>query len=295
MKRLALLGFLLIAACASVGGGNSAHAITLSYKSGDTYKYHFHGLLNYTVGIQGTTIPVNVDLAADEKMTVKSVDSSGIADINVDLTNLVVKTTANGTTNTTNTSTTTSIEMKIGPDGHVVSINGNAIQGSVGVPGISGSQGGLLSAILPDKPVKVGDTWTKDFDENAPLGSGTIHVSSTNKYTKDEKVGSVNTSVVDSNITTTINLKVDSTTQGGTDLFPTGGSSGMTGFSMNGTDTATVTSWVDTGAKRIVKTHQTDTVDATLNFTTAAGATPNPFLSGPLTLKGTQTLDMTPA
>ena len=296
MRKLILLVALVMAACGSFGVPQ-AHAITLAYKTGDAYSYHFHAVLNYTVGISTMTIPVIADVAADEKMTVKSVDSSGTADLDVKLTNLAVKVTANGTTNTTTKDTATSIEMKVGSDGHVISVNGNAISGSPSIPGIPGTQGGLLSAILPDKAVKPGDTWTKSFDVTPPAGSGSIHVASTNKYARDERVGSVNAAVVQSNINTTINLSLNTSAsgQGGASLFPSTGSSGLQSFTIKGTDASIVTSWVDTSAKRILKTHQTDTLDLTIAFTMAPGSTPGVMLNGPITLKGTQTLDMTPA
>lgn len=296
MRKLIFLVALLVAGCGSFAVPQ-AHAIALAYKTGDAYNYHFHAALNYTVGISTMTIPVTADVSADEKMTVKSVDSSGTADLDVQLTNLAVKITANGTTNTTTKNTATTIEMKVGSDGRVISVNGNPISGSLSIPGVPGTQGGLLSAILPDKAVKPGDTWTKSFDVAPPAGSGTIHVASSNKYARDEKVGSVNAAVVQSNINTTINLNLSTLAagQGGASLFPSTGSSGLQSFTLKGTDASVVTSWVDTGAKRILKTHQTDTIDLTIAFTMAPGSTPGVVLNGPLTVKGTQTLDMTPA
>lgn len=297
MRKLVILVALVSAACGSIGLPQ-AHAITLAYKTNDTYSYHFHAVMNYTAGISTMTIPVTADVSADEKMTVKSVDSTGTADLDVQLTNLTVKVAANGTTNTT-TKTTTSVEMKVASDGRVISVNGSAISGSLSIPGIPGTQGGLLSAILPDKAVKPGDTWTKSFDVTPPTGTGSIHVASSNKYVKDEKAGGVTAALVQSNIDTTINLNLDLGTpapgQGGAALFPSGGVSGPQSFTLKGTDASIVTSWVDTNARRIVKTHQTDTLDLTIQFTMPAGATPSPILSGPLTVKGTQTLDMTPA
>ena len=296
MKKLIFVVALVVTACGSFGVPQ-ARAITLAYKSGDAYSYHFHAALNYTVGISTVTIPVTADVTADEKMTVKSVDSSGTADLDVQLTNLAVKVAANGMTNTTTKNAATSIEMKVGSDGHVISVNGNAISGTPTIPGIPGTQGGLLSAILPDKAVKPGDTWTKSFDITPPSGSGSIHVASSNKYARDEKVGSVNAAVVQSNINTTINLNLDTSTsgQGGASLFPSTGSSGLQSFSIKGSDASVVRSWVDTGAKRILKTHQTDQLDMTIAFTMAPGSTPGVMLNGPITLKGSQTLDMTPA
>lgn len=297
IKRIALVGLFLVAACGSVGVGNQTHAITLAYKTGDTYRYHYSATLNYTVVIQTMSIPVRIELAADEKLTVKSVDSSGTADLTADLTNLSVKTTANGTTNTTTSNTPTSVEMKVASDGRIMSVNGNALGSGGTLPGVPGMQGGLVSAILPDKPVKVGDTWTKNYDQSAPTGTGTIHITSTNKYAKDEKVGNVNAAVVQSTVNTNIDLSIDSTAtgQGGSSLIPSGESSGLSGIKISGTDLSTVNSWVDTGAKRIVKTHQNDAVNMTLSFTMAPGSQANPLLTGPLTVKGTQIVDMTPA
>lgn len=296
MKKLIVLLALVAVACGSFGVPQ-AHAITLAYRAGDAYTYHFHAVLNYTVGISTMTIPLTADLSANEKMTVKSVDSSGTADLDVQLTNLTVKVTANGTTNTTTKTTPTSVEMKVGSDGRVVSVNGSAISGAPSLPGIPGTQGGLLSAILPDKAVKPGDTWTKNYDLTPPVGTGSIHVASTNKYARDEKVGSVISAVVQSNVNTTINLNLDTSAagQGGASLFPTTGSSAVQSFALKGTDASIVTSWVDVSAKRILKTHQTDTLDLTIAFTMAAGSTPSALINGPITVKGTQTLDMTPA
>ncbi len=296
MRKLLLLVALVAAACGSVGLPQ-AHAIALAYRSGDSYSYHFHAALDYTVGISTMTVPVTADVSANEKMTVKSVDSTGAADLDVQLTNLTIKVVANGTTNTTTRTTPQSVEMTVASDGRVIKVNGSPISGSLAIPGIPGTQGGLISAILPDTAVKPGDTWTKSFDVTPPAGTGTIHVASSNKYVRDEKVGTVSAAVVQSNINTTINLDLGAAVaaQGGASLLPSGGAPGLKSFTLKGTDASIVTSWVDTSAKRIVKTHQTDTLDLTIEFTMPAGSTASPILSGPLTVKGTQTLDMTPA
>jgi hypothetical protein len=65
-------------------------------------------------------------------------------------------------------------------------------------------------------------------------------------------------------------------------------------LTMKGTTTSDVNSWIDSGARHIVKSHSTGSVDATLDFQMAAGQT-IPGLTGPITFKGTQTLDMNPA
>jgi hypothetical protein len=242
-------------------------------------------------------VPLNLDLSGKEAVKVNSVDSSGAADVTINLTDLSTKSTVNGTTTTTTTASTT-INVKIGPDGRILSVNGNAL-GSSTLPGMSSTNSAFVSAILPDKPVKPGDTWSKSYDESNPAGStGAVHVTTDNKYVKDESVGGVNAAVVESKINANLDLKFDMSTlsgSGGTSLIPTGGSGGMQSLSMKGMVTSDVTSWIDLGARHIVKSHSTGSLDATLDFNMAAGASPQPGLSGPITFKGTQTLDMSPA
>ena len=296
MRRLALLAFFLVAGCGSFGAAQ-AHTISLAYKAGETYKYNFHAAFKYTIGAQGMSVPLDMDITAKETLTVKSVDSSGTADVSVAVNDMALKMTVNGASNTTTTTTTTNVDMKIASDGRIVSINGSTF-GNNSLPGATGAQGGLLSAILPDKPVKPGDTWSKSYDQPNPLGSGSSKVTSDNKYLRDEKVGSVDTAVVESKINSTFNLTIDLSAMAGgsgTPLIPsTGAAAGLEGITMAGTSASDVTSWIDNGAHRVVKSHGTGTLDATMTLNMAAGAT-SPGLTGPITFKGTQTVDMTPA
>ncbi|HET7419535.1 MAG TPA: hypothetical protein VFL27_04070 [Candidatus Dormibacteraeota bacterium] len=293
MKKLAVAALFLVAACGSATTV-SAHTISLAYKAGDSYKYALHFVLKYTVGIQsmGMSVPLDLDLSAKEAVKVNSVDSSGVADVTITLTDLTTKTSANGTTTTTTTASTT-VNVKIGPDGRIVSVNGNAM-GSSSLPGMSATDSGFVSAILPDHAVKPGDTWSKSYDQSNVAGStGALHITSDNKYLRDEKVGSAGAAVVDSKIDATLDLKFDNSSGSGTPLFPSG-SNGLQSMAMTGTEKSDVMSWIDTSARHVLKSHSTGSVDATLNITMAAGST-QPGLSGPITIKGTQTLDMNPA
>jgi hypothetical protein len=295
MKRLALVALFLVAACGSLGV--QSHTISLAYKAGDTYKYTLHAVLKYTIGAAGMSIPFNLDMSAKETVKVKSVDSSGTADLSIDLTDLSVKTTTNGVTNTTTTTTSTTVEVKVAKDGRVVSVNGSALGGGT-LPGLSGSEGGIVSAILPDNAVKPGDTWTKNYDQANVAGStGSIHVTTDNKYLRDEQVNSVNAAVVESKINATLDLKLDLSAlgQGGGSLLPSAGAAGgLQGLAIKGATTTDVTSWIDASAHRIVKSHSSGTLDATMTMNMTSGST-TPGLTGPFTFKGTQTLDMNPA
>ncbi|HEV2216128.1 MAG TPA: hypothetical protein VGV88_01025 [Candidatus Dormibacteraeota bacterium] len=291
MKRLGLLAIVAVAACGSIGA--QAHTVSLAYKAGDTYKYGLHIVMKYTITAAGLSIPFNLEMSAKESIAVKSVDSTGTADLGVTVSNMSLKTSINGTTNTATTTTAQSLDMKVAKDGRIVSINGTAFD-NTSFGGVSGVQGGLISAILPDNAVKPGDTWTKTFDQPNPFGVGSSHVTSNNTYLRDEN----NAAVIESRINGSLNMSIDPSAlagQSGTPVVPsTGAAGGVQSISIAGTSTSDVTSWIDLSAKRLVKTHSTGNVNATLTVNMAAGST-TPGLTGPVTFKGTQTLDLTPA
>jgi hypothetical protein len=297
VKRLAIVALFLVAACGSISTAQ-AHTISLAYKAGDAYKYTLHAVLDYTIGAAAFSIPFKVDMSAKEAVKVKSVDSSGTADMSIDLTDLSLKTTANGVTNTTTATNPTTIEMKVASDGHIVSVNGS-VMGPNSLPGLSGTQGGIVSAILPDNAVKPGDTWTKNYDQTNPKGTtGALHVTTNNKYLRDEQTGGVSAAVIESKINANLDLTLDLSAlagQGSSPLIPaTGSGGGLQSIAVKGSTATDVTSWIDSGAHRIIKSHSTGNIDATLTLNMAPGS-PSTGLSGPITIKGTQTLDMNPA
>lgn len=295
MKRVALLALFLVAACGTFGA--QAQSISLAYKAGETFNYGFHLVMKYTIAASGMSIPLDMDLGAKETVSVKAVDSSGTADLSIDISNISVKTSMNGTTNTTTTKTGGTLEMKVAKDGRVLSGNGDAFGSSTALPGMTGTQGGVVSAILPDHPVKPGDTWTKTYDEPNPLGTGAIQATSNNTYLRDESVGSVKTAVVESKVTTSLDMTLDLSSMFGEMPTPpsTGAAPGAKTLSIKGTSKSDTTTWIDTSARDIVKTHSSGSVDATLTVNVPASSAATPGLSGPITFTGTQTLDLTPA
>lgn len=291
MKRLAVLVAFFVAGCGSIFA--QPHTVALAYKAGDTYRYSMHIGIKYTMAAVGMSFPISLDMSAKEAVNVKSVDSAGTADVVVTISGIALKTSFNGTTNTTTTTNTSTLDMKVAKDGHIVSVNGSALtQGSI--PGVYGMQGGLVTAILPDHAVKQGDTWTKTFSQENPFGTGSSQVTSNNTYLRDEN----NDAVIESKIKGTIDMTIDASSmagQSGTPLVPQAGTStGVEGITIKGTSTSDLTSWIDLNAMRLVKTHSTGTVNATLTVNMAAAST-TPGFSGPVTLKGTQSLDLNPA
>lgn len=282
---------LFAVACGSITV--QAHTISLAYKAGDVYKYTLHSVLDYTIGAQGISMPVSADLTGKETVTVTSVDPDGSANLSIALTDTTLKTTSQGTTTTTTGTAVPPIDMKVGPDGRISSVNNSKLGG---LAALGGTEAGFITAVLPDTPVKPGDTWTKNYDQAGPSGSGSVHVTTTNKYQRDDKLGGISAAVIDTNLSDAVDVTLDfSSLLGGlgSSVPPTGGDSATaTSLIIKGTASSAVTSWIDPGAHRVMKTHATGKSDGTITISSAPKST---GLLGPLTFKGTQTLDMNPA
>lgn len=286
MKRLALLAVLALAGCGSLGV--QAHTLSLAYKAGDTFKYHFHATSKQTAEMQGMSIPITLDMTADESVKVKSVDSAGVADLAISLGNLSVKTVTGGVTNTTSGMQENTVEVKLRPDGTLVSVDGNEITQGGPLAAVSGVGGGFfIAAVLPDHAVKVGDTWSKTYDQ--PLGAalpGSAHIVSNSKYLRDESVNGVNAAVVETKSAGSI----DTTQASPSTATKTGN------ISFKVTFTTDVTTWIDLHGHRVVKSHATGHDDVSIDFPSmSTGLETSPMAQGPATAKGDSTTDLTPA
>jgi hypothetical protein len=295
MRRLALVALVALSC-----GALPAHAQTLSlaYKSGDTFKYAIHSVLEESLGSAGVSIPIDIDMTANETVKVTSVDSSGTSDLTITVSNISVKTTSNGVTNTTTGTAATSIEMKVASDGRVQSVNGISAGGNPFTM-VSNIGGGFITAVLPDTAVKPGDTWSKSYDRVAPDGSASAHITATSRYLRDESVSGTGTAVVETNSTTAIELKLGMGTMkpvigpnGSPEpAFPIGD---IESIGMKGTIHSDVTSWIDPAAHHTVKTHEGSKTDLTMTTTMASGSPTMPGMDGPFSVKGTETTDLTP-
>ena len=291
MRKVALVAIFAVAC------GATAHAQTLAlaYKGGDTYRYAIHSIVNETVDAVAMAIPLKLDLTATETVSVKSVDSSGTADLSIALSNVVMKSVTGTVTNTTTGTQIPTISIKVAADGRVLSVNGNAMGGN---PFTLPGGGAFISAVLPDTAVKPGDTWSKDFDQANPVGTGTIHVTAKSKYLRDESLKGITAAVVETTTSGAIDITIDMSTalpklQSGspTPTLPIGAPQSL---SLKGTMTTDITSWIDPSGRRVMKSHKTGTTNATITFVGGTGPA-MPGLTGPFTMKGDETTDLSPA
>ena len=288
MRKLAVAAVAMIAC-----GVLPAHAQTLSlgFAKGAQYKYTLHISGEGSLVTSAITEAYKFDLGAVETVTVGSVGADGIAAVSVALSKMSLKMTMNGTTNTTTPGTGgRPLELKIAPDGRVLSIYGIDVST---MPGYGLPGAGLPFAVLPDTAAKPGDTWSKKYDQSDPNGGASTHVTAESEYLRDETFGGVKAAVIETKSTATFSIV------SGTLAAPVGSpSQGATtatapGFHGTGTITSDVTSWIDPGAHRVMRSVAKGATESSI--TVGDPSSPLAQGMGPLTIKVTSTTNLEPA
>lgn len=276
MRRLFVAVAVLVVAC----GILPAHAQTLAlnFKAGDTYRYTLHFTATFAVTATRAAVRENVkvDAKAKETAAVTNVESDGTADVSLTFSDLSVTTTGKTSDGKTTTDTTTQTsalppqQLKIAPDGRIVSVNGESVSAASPFGVLVGGE--LAYAVLPDSAVKPGDKWSKSYDQSQPGARSSVHVTTNSTYVRDESFHGVNSAVVEtkSNASFTMSFAAQGSPNGTT--------------SMLGTVVTDTTSWIDPGARRVLKS----TSKATLKATITA-------LETGVTIEGTQNMDLEPA
>lgn len=285
MRRLALIALVAVAC------GTQGQDVRLVYHKGDTYKYAIHSTANETIDAGILTVPVKLDMTANQTITVTAVDSSGTADLSIEMSNLSIKTTMNDSTSTSGVPSQT-ITMRVNADGSIVSVNGNAMAGNP-LAALAGVGGGFISAVLPDHPVKPGDTWSKTYDQANPQGTGSIHVKADSKYVKDD----AKLAVIETTSNSTIDMTLDMTKLAAGQATVPGMPPGLIqSLTFKGTIKGVITTSIDPSTHRVAKSHRTSKVDAKMTMNFSPGAAQGSLgLTGPIGIKGDETTDLTPA
>lgn len=304
MRRLAVVAVFVVSC-----GILPAHAqtIALAFKQGDQYKYALHFGATFSIKTGAVSEDVKIDAKAKETAAVTSVESDGTADVSLTVSDMTITTTGkspDGTTSTTTTKNSDAIppqQLKVAPDGRILAINGESVSAESPFGVLAGSN--LAYAVLPDTAVKPGDRWTKSYDQSPPGGQSSVHVTSNSTYLRDETFHGVNAAVIDTKSTATFTMGFNLTAPAPNapnapspppGVQPTPVPPGIGGASMQGTVTSDTISWIDPGARRVLKSTEkadlTSTISGIANGTAAAGA----FVGG-VTITGTQSLDLEPA
>jgi hypothetical protein len=268
-------------------------SLTLAYHQGDVLRHSVHIVADGNLDQYVLSLPTNIDLSGSETVTVLSVDAAGTVHVSIDFANLVMSSDPNWTGPTANTQ-----EVAFSMDGRILSVS--ALDEAKGFGLVytgwtvrampNGAWLTDIASVLPSTPVKAGDTWTRNFEEPTPPSpSGALHIAAAGKYLRDESFQGVNSAVVETTSTTSVDATEDVT------KIPPGtvNSTGYSFIKYKETTSAVITAWIDPRAHRILKSHMTSTTDITMTFLDASGAAMT-GVAGPMSIRDTEAVDLLP-
>ena len=286
MRRLIAVAVLLVAC-----GILPAHAqtISLAFKQGEQFNYTLHFTGTFSADVGSIAQDVKIDAKARETVAISAVESDGTADLTLTLSNLTITTTGKGSDGSTTTSTTTQTnaippqQLKVAPDGRILSINGQSVSSESPFGVLSGTY--LVYAVLPDTAVKPGDKWSKSYDQAQPGGTSSVHVTSNSTYLRDESFHGINAAVIETRSAADFSFPsslppVSNSTAGNR----AGATPAAAAGGVQGTVTSDTTSWIDPSAHRVLKSTMKATLKATISE-----------FENQVSITGTQSVDLEPA
>ena len=286
-----------VAFVATQGDEAEAGPLTLSFTAGETHRYRIDQTMDLTVGgdaLGAEERSLLLELEQVVAWSVTDVDDEGVATIRVDVEDV------NGSVNgmpAPPSGPLPPIELRIAPDGRVLSIGGPALGGTP----IDLTRGGLgqlfdvpgsnqVTPLLPpDGDARPGDTWETSISQDVPFGDGTVELEATSRYDRDEEVDGATAAVIEtgSNVTADIAFAVADLAElfGGAGALPTGatGLAAVADAAMTygGTVATTQTSWLDLEARELVRMESSGEMDLEMEISGVPGS------SGTITVSGT--------
>lgn len=263
-----------IAFVATQGGESaSAQPLALTFTEGQSETYAIHMAMDGEISsdLFGAQ-PFVMDMSQVQTWRVTSVDDDGVATIEVSTSEL------SGRLNGVELPSTEvpSLEIRIAPDGRIVSAGGLALGGASQTQGFGFPGANQLTPILPDEGQEVapGDTWDKEFSQDFPFGEGTIEFTATSTYERNETVDGREAAVIVTEMTVPMDFTMrlaDLIEALGEDTF---GASGATGIdplreatiAYGGRGEFTQTSFVDLDAQELLRTRSAGDFEISMVF-----------------------------
>jgi hypothetical protein len=241
------------------GGGT---ALALSLTQGQTYAYQVDMTFNGHLDVGGQSAPIATQFGETFSWKVDSVNADGVATVTMTIESLT--SVVNGATQPTQGPFT--IQIQVAKDGRILTAGNLAVTGSASsgqaFPGTD-----QFLPLLPDHPVKPGDSWTKTFDQSFPFGKGKIHYTSSNTYLRNENLGGVQAAVIAGTVKVPLDITIDpNEISKDLGLPPDPSQPEGAKLVMSGTMDMTQTAWLDLAKHELLKGNISGTMDMTMQL-----------------------------
>jgi hypothetical protein len=236
-------------------------ALALKFTPGQTVRYRVVLTMNGTVARETESFPYQVNVEETVLWRVESVDAQGIATVDLSVEDGTV--TLNGQARPSSSGAPATL-LQAAPDGRILSVRDPGV-----VPGRGAGAGfpGLdqLTPILPTGPVSPGSSWLRAFDQAYPLGAGTVHYTTANRFVRYEDVGQIRTAVVSGSQSVPVEVTMDANGLSGVRASPGPGGDEPT-IAYRGMSSVRQTAWVEPRGGALVKMATMGTVDMAVSF-----------------------------
>jgi hypothetical protein len=260
----------------SDGAGHRASRsapLALLFRSGQTSAYRMSMKVNATIAASGRSQSLDSISSENVHWDVLSVNPNGTATIEVTASNATV--TTNGRTQPIDVAPQTLLLTR---DGRLLSANAGTLFADAPGGRLLGG-GGELSAILPGTATKPGQSWTRHVSFTM-LGSS-LKYTLRSTYLRDERLGAEHAAVVRTDGTVPVDVSVR-LSQFATLLGFGGRVPPAALLHEQGNMRVHTVSWIDLGARRLLKTNGTSRMALQLTVSGVKGAT----RIGPIALNG---------
>lgn len=253
-------------------------ALALGFEEGTTYRYRVTMAFDGTVD---TLVKLPMDGRVEETVAyhVVEVAPDGAATIDVSVEDV----SGSFAGRPLPPASDMELRMVIGPDGGLREVDGQPVPEALGQgwadPSGSGGLPGMQSfPFLPDEPVGPGDEWVRDVDQPVPFGEGRIQVHSENEFVRYEDVGSVRTAVIESEISSPMDWRIDLSelAEFGEELETSDGAfvdvEGLpSSITYRGDVSQDQTTWLDPGRGEMVRSELSGEFDVTIRASGGEG------------------------
>ena len=200
------------------GGRAEAVPLALAFTEGESETYRISQSIEGDLALSGfggeipegfSGMHLVLDMSQTVTWDVLAVDEDGVATISVTTTDTSAS--FNGIEAPSSELVSPPIEMRVAPDGRILSIDDVSFAGfeGGGLPG-EGSLPGMsqITPLLPEDgaPVAPGDTWDASYSQDLPFAEGSIDYDVHSTYLRNEEVGGVDAAVIRSAMTVPFDL-----------------------------------------------------------------------------------------
>jgi len=240
--------------------GGTAFALALSRDK--SYSYSIHMGMQGKMSLQGQQVPFNMEVDQAVTWRVESVDGDGTATVAVNMQNVSGQ--VNGQAIPAIPAETSRI--RVAKDGRMLSVGNLSLTsgtdfGSV-LPGSD-----QFMPLLPNHPVKIGDEWTKKFDQDLPFGMGRLRYRVESTLLRYQTVNGNKMALIFSTLSVPLDMTIDlkkvmSASGGSADqIIP-----GDPKMKFGGTMKMEQTSWFDQAHGELYRTSGNASFNMTIEF-----------------------------